>query len=212
MKKIFENKLLQETFEKIIESGFIAIAVQNPKNENKFFEWFHYFKEGVGTAYVEIDSLTYGLCLSSSYKPSRKAGSGARYRELNSVPGISDLENALRFCWSQDISSVEFITDLKNFFEINDYWFPYMKIFTKDGEFTPYDFIKELNGLYIVQHGPNFIAQLYSSKPQLEENAIAVKIDHGAFVEVKGSQKEQLALIKKAFPYLKENDFTLVPF
>ena len=200
---------LKKALNRVLEDGYTAILVKDDEeDENKFYNWFFYLIEGVGAGYIEKNSFNNAINISSEYIATKENGSGARVQENINPKHIPNriLKNAVTFAFSKN---VEFIKDLKTLFVQKDFFFPFVRILKKDKVYTPYELLEELNGVYIVKHGPNYKAQLYLKKPKsidLEDKAVAVRIENDEFIEVRGTPQEQINLLKEVFPYVKEEE------
>jgi len=191
---------LQKLLSKVVAAGYIAMVV-DLNNDGNYSNYFWYMKPGTGTGYIQFADFGVQFTLSSVYN-SEKAGSGARYTKGFTFSG-ADLENALTHKIGAD--EVEFIRDLKSFFLKEEFYFPHLKIITKEGVKTPFEFLNELEDVYIVKHGSSYIPQLYNKKPTLNEEGVAVKIKNGKFIIVKGDIKKVQDLLQEAFPYVKKS-------
>ena len=198
----FKSESLNKAFKKVIDSGYIAAVVVD-KNNNNYYNWFNYIKEGEGSGSVQ-EGTFWGLSLSSNYF-SKNSGQGATY--LEDVPTVcgADLENALTYK-VEPTDNVRFIKSFKDLILHEDFWLPDIRFFKKGKEeFTPFDILEKLEGLYIVKHGPSYRMQIYSHKPRVNEGLVALRIEGGEFIDIKGSHQEQIELLKEAFPYIEES-------
>jgi len=202
MKKM-DNEL-KIILNKIINDGYTAIMAEDTlKKDSSFFNWMFYLIEGEGSGYIEKDD--FGRINISSEYISKREGRGARFRDNIDPVSLSNrtLKNAVTHSFSGEVN---FIKDLKTLLVHEDYWFPYIHIFKKEGNFRPFDALEELDQVYIVKHGPNYRPQLYLKNPKLGEEAVAIKIEDGDFIEIKGKPLEQIKLLKEAFPYVEEKE------
>jgi len=191
---------LQKLLSEVVAAGYIAMVVDSD-NDGNYSNYFWYMKPGIGTGYIQFESFGVQFTLGSVYN-SKKAGTGARYRKGFTF-SEADLKNALTYKIGAD--KVEFIRDLKSFFIKEEFFFPHLKIILKEGVKTPFEFLNELENIYIVRHGPSYIPQLYSKKPILNEEGVAVKIKNGKFIVEKGDIKKIQDLLQEAFPYVKKS-------
>ena len=193
------TKNLKKALEKVVNAGYTVLVVKDEESDD-FENWFYYHKEGVGTGYIQEEFA--GFHVSSKYV-SDNVGTGAVYGVFPSI-SHKDLENALRYKIEPE-HKVKFITYLKDLLVTEDIFFPDIRIIDKGGEKTPFDMLEKLNGVYIVKHGPTYMIQLYNKMPKVDEKAIVVKIENGDFIEIKGERKEQIEMLKKAFPYVEKS-------
>jgi len=191
------TKTMKKMLNQVLEAGYTAAILLGENNEPK--NWFWYQKEGIGTGYIQEEFAGYHL---SSVYNSKNAGTGAVYKKEVPVLSGADLRNALTHKIS-GTDDVQFITNLKDFVVKCDTFFSKLKIIDKNGEKTPFDLLEGLEGIYIVKHGPTYAVQLYNRMPRTDEKATVVTIEKDAFVQIKGTEKEQIKMLKEMFPYVK---------